>query len=42
MLKYCVVFSLISDVGKSYKLLEKHFSLDLHQCVDHEITSVVL
>ena len=42
MLKYCVVFSFIRDVGKSYKLLKKHFSLDLHQCIDHEITSVVL
>ena len=42
MLKYCVVFSLISDAGKSsYKLLEKHFSLDFHRCIiDHEITVV--
>ena len=36
----CVVFSLISDVGKlSYKLLKKHFTLDFHQCIDHEIVS---
>ena len=40
MLKYCVVFSLISAVGKSsYKLLEKHFSMYFSQCIDHQKTS---
>ena len=42
MLKYSVIFSLITDVGKSsYKLLEKRFSLYFHQCIDLQITSAV-